>query len=92
MANNKVPGKIPGKEFYEYPYLPCPLESKEYDSIPLTGAEVNTIIVANAGKQLSTVDRSALQMMSEVESDEFVDLQAARRRAQALLGFDSEYD
>jgi hypothetical protein len=84
---------IPPSEYYEKPYLPSANEAREFSKIPLLPVEALTILVNNAGKPMSVIDRLALQKISESDdSDVHLDLKAMRRQIAAELDADDDWE
>lgn len=91
MAENDKQN-TPPTSYYERPYLPGPGDRVEFHTIPLLPVEAHTILIDNAGKPLSTLDRLTLLRISESEEDEPIDFQAERRRVAAELDTDEDWD
>lgn len=84
---------IPPGEYYEKPYLPSANEARDFSTIPLLPVEALTILVNNAGKPMSAIDRLALQRISESDdSDVPLDLKAIRAQAAAELDTDDDWE
>ncbi len=84
---------IPTGEYYEDPYLPSANEAREFSAIPLLPVEALTILVNNAGKSMSAIDRLALQRISESDdSDAALDLKAIRAQVAAELDTDDDWE
>jgi len=84
---------IPTGEYYEQPYLPSAGEARCFSAIPLLPVEALTILVDNAGKPMSTIDRLALQRIAESDdSDVPLDLKAIRNRVAAELDTDNDWE
>lgn len=84
---------VPTGEYYEEPYLPSANEAREFSAIPLLPVEALTILVNNAGKPMSAIDRLALQRISESDdSDLALDLKAMRAQVAAELDTDDDWE
>lgn len=84
---------IPTGEFYEKPYLPSATEAREFSAIPLFPIEALTILIDNAGKSISTIDKLALQRIAESDdSDVPLDLKVIRSRVAEELDTDDDWE
>ena len=83
----------PPSEFYEDPYIPSVLEASSYSRIPLLPVEAHAILVNYAGRDLSEVDRKALEMISgSDDADVRMDYKVVRRKAAEKLGKENDWD
>lgn len=84
---------IPPSEYYERPYVPSANEARDYSAIPLLPVEAHTILVDNAGKPMSTLDRLTLQRIAESdENDSPIDLKTIRRQLASELDVDDDWE
>lgn len=84
---------VPTNEYYESPYIPSTVEASDYSTIPLLPVEAHSILVGNTGKRIPTVDKLALQRISELdESDIQVDYKKVRKQVARELGLDDDWE
>lgn len=76
----ETPSLTPGPNFYESPYVPSALEMDDYQTVPISAVEANTLLVNSAGKKLSPAVREALIQASGIDGDETVDLKGLIKR------------
>lgn len=73
--------------------MPSANEAREFSAIPLLPVEALTILINNAGKPMSVIDRLALQRISESDdSDVPLDLKAIRSQVVAELDTDDDWE
>ena len=84
---------IPPSEFYDSPRIPSSHELEEFGTVPLRAVEAHSILVTQANKHISPLDRMTLQRISESDDpDHQIDFKKLRKQIAAELDIDNEGD